>query len=41
MIPALLRLAWEGRKFAILLIVGGVAAVFYVLWTQARRIATV
>ncbi len=35
MIPALLRLAWEGRKFAILLIVGGVAAVFYVMWTQA------
>ena len=35
-VAALLRLAWEGRKFAILLMVGGVAAVFYVLWTQAQ-----
>lgn len=35
-VAALLRLAWEGRKFAILLIVGGVAALFYVLWTQAQ-----
>lgn len=35
-VATLLRLAWEGRKFAILLIVGGVAAVFYVLWTQAQ-----